>query len=450
MKTNLRCVVHLLPLGSLVLVLCAFSGGDKPQPYVVHEWGTFTSVQGADGVLLDWRPLQTSVLPRFVYDWKKPGLDRLAAPGLLFGKGGITALQRMETPVLYFYSDEERTVDVSVQFPKGLITEWYPQARQIGPSFVRPPSLVTNLDYYAHEAGVRPNFTFASLLGNKNVPESRAHWMDVRILPARRHPELKSALPSDASGSHYFSARDTDSDFVRISSLNSSNPAPENEKFIFYRGVGSFPTPLSVTMDAGGRITVANTGTESLEGLVLLNLDHGSGNYVMVGSLGPSENRNVEVESAKRLPAEALSRELGKAMAQRLVKAGLYPREAKAMVATWKDSWFAEDGLRVLYVLPRAWTDRTLPLALDPAPRELVRVMVGRSEVLTPALENRLLAALAKAAHGDAEARGEVLDQFKKLGRFAEPAVLLAMRSSDSAAAQLGWTLLQARPNDFE
>ena len=57
------------------------------------------------------------------------------------------------------------------------------------------------------------------------------------------------------------------------------------------------------------------------------------------------------------------------------------------MVNTWKDSWFAEDGVRVLYVLPRAWTDRTLPLKLDPAPRELVRVMVGRAEVLAPALE---------------------------------------------------------------
>ena len=35
----------------------------------------------------------------------------------------------METPVIYFYSDREQTVNVRVRFPHGLITEWYPQGR---------------------------------------------------------------------------------------------------------------------------------------------------------------------------------------------------------------------------------------------------------------------------------------------------------------------------------
>src|SRR6266404_4688977 len=101
--------------------------GAKPaSSYVAHEWGTFTSVQGADGVLLDWRPLETSRLPKFVYDWKKPGLNRVAMGPMLLGKGGMVTLQRMETPVIYFYSAEERNVDVTVDFPQGLITEWYP------------------------------------------------------------------------------------------------------------------------------------------------------------------------------------------------------------------------------------------------------------------------------------------------------------------------------------
>src|SRR5687768_4370340 len=64
-----------------------------------------------------------------------------------------------------------------------------------------------------------------------------------------------------------------------------------------------------------------------------------------------------------------------------LVSEGLYEREATAMVKTWEDSWFGEQGLRVLYVLPRAWTDRTLPLSIEPKPKEIVRVMVGRAEM---------------------------------------------------------------------
>ena len=36
---------------------------------VVHEWGTFTSIAGKNGVALEWKPLNgTSDLPSFVYD----------------------------------------------------------------------------------------------------------------------------------------------------------------------------------------------------------------------------------------------------------------------------------------------------------------------------------------------------------------------------------------------
>src|SRR5580700_3550093 len=85
---------------------------------VIHEWGTFTSFQGGDGVLLNWKPLVTSVLPKFVHDWRQPGLNRTGYSTFV-GKGQITTLQRMETPVIYFYSDKALTADVSVQFPEG-------------------------------------------------------------------------------------------------------------------------------------------------------------------------------------------------------------------------------------------------------------------------------------------------------------------------------------------
>src|SRR5258708_26615273 len=73
-----------------------------PARLVAHEWGTFTTVAGADGAPMEWRPLTApSGLPGFVHggkgtDWK----------GIYRGK------VRMETPVIYFYSD--RATDVSV------------------------------------------------------------------------------------------------------------------------------------------------------------------------------------------------------------------------------------------------------------------------------------------------------------------------------------------------
>ena len=56
----------LIALAAALLV-----SGAPPQEsakVVVHEWGTFTSVAGADGASLDWRPLAgPSDLPSFVY-----------------------------------------------------------------------------------------------------------------------------------------------------------------------------------------------------------------------------------------------------------------------------------------------------------------------------------------------------------------------------------------------
>src|SRR3989440_12264939 len=198
MKTNSRFSKWTLPISgsAAMLGLAASLMGAKPcGPYAAHEWGTFTSVQGGDGVLLDWRPLETSRLPNFVYNWKKPGLSRQPAGALAPRKDAMTTLQRMETPVIYFYADEEQTVDVAVDFPKGLITEWYPQARQIGPSTVPAPRAVVQLDNYAHKAGVNPAFTFTSFLRDGSVKQSQARWTHVEILPGKQNPDLSRCLP---------------------------------------------------------------------------------------------------------------------------------------------------------------------------------------------------------------------------------------------------------------
>ena len=50
----------------------------------------------------------------------------------------------------------------------------------------------------------------------------------------------------------------------------------------------------------------------------------------------------------------------------------------------------SEEGTRVLYSLPQAETDSLLPLHLQPQPRELVRVMVGRLEMQIDQAEEQL------------------------------------------------------------
>jgi hypothetical protein len=69
--------------------------------------------------------------------------------------------------------------------------------------------------------------------------------------------------------------------------------------------------------------------------------------------------------------------------------------------------------------------------------------MVGRAEVLTPAFEQRLGTAFAKAKLSDTAAREEALAAFKKLGRFAGPALQLATKNVDAKTSQLAWQLFQ-------
>jgi hypothetical protein len=358
-------------------------------------------------------------LPSFVYDWTKPGLDRRFAGFLngnepYLGKGFMVTLQRMETPVIYFYSGREMNVDVSVSFPKGLITEWYPQATQMGPS----------------------------LPFNTNQPsefwtkESRATWKNLFISPAGQVLKNRQALPQDDAGSHYYAARDTGSAMVHTV-IPGQTGAIEIEKFLFYRGVGSFATPLQVCVTTNGIVSVKNTGSKNLEHLFFVSIHDGYGALKPMEMLAPGNPTEwATLTDLKRVPLKDFQGQIAAQMESALVNAGLFPREARAMVNTWKDSWFTEEGERVLYLLPRVWTDETLPVHFAPQPANLVRVMVGRAEIISPKSQRELADTLTRAATGDVVAHNQAILKLEKFGRFAEPALLLANVHTNSDKSQ--------------
>jgi len=422
MKTQLASLFIFVATGAL--------GMAQPvNHFTVHEWGTFTSVQGGDGQLQPWRPLQSSELPAFVHDWGKPGINvlpRFLSPG---GKTGLVTLQRMETPVIYFYSDDAMTAEVSVGFPKGILTEWYPRPNQIGPAELTRIGLPTNLP---------PVDAAASLT------DSRVTWRDLTLVPPSK-ADWSDRLPVDEHGRNYFAARETGSDFVQTGPVNGTN---ETEKFLFYRGAGSFATPFQVTM-AGNRFALSNTGMEPLKHLLLVRVKDGYGEFAPLGSLAPGQTNwqagwdGVAQDGWKRYPLVKFQEAIGAHMASALESEGLYKKEARAMVNTWRDSWFTEAGTRVLYVLPRAWTDGILPMTLTPEPSQLVRVMVGRAEIITPEVQDQLLAVLTRATNGDPAARQQAGQTIKQLGRYAMPALTLALNNDyTNAVAELGAHLL--------
>lgn len=321
-----------------------------PDALVVHEWGTFTSIAGRQGEAMQWQALQqgSDDLPCFVERFRR-----------YRGKGFVLGTVRMETPVLYFYAPQPTTVDVSVQFPRGLITEWFPRAE------------VTPTDVFLDDGLLRPAFA------------SRATWTGVRILPGSRED-----FPSQPGGSHYYLARRTDAAPVEV--------AGAREKFLFYRGVANLRVPITTVPAADGSIEVAQRDGSPL-GTVILFERRGSQQGFEVRTTSATGTTFQRLELTKNLDALTASLE------QVLVKHGLYAREAAAMVDTWRDSWF-EEGTRVFYLLPQAAVDAMLPLDIKPRPASVSRVFVGRMEVITPetraaverALEARDLAALRK------------------------------------------------------
>src|SRR6185503_11709039 len=173
---------------------------------IAHEWGTFTSIAGKDGAAVEWRPLNgPSDLPGFVYS-----IDGLTeGKGLRHGlrcfkvKCNQEALIRMETPVLYFYADRETAISVRVEFPRGKITEWYPHARGV----------------YMGD-GVHDGFI---------------DWGRVTVMP-----DAQESFPIESSANHYYAARETDAATVRVCGEKEN----QHERFLFYRGVGSFNLPI--------------------------------------------------------------------------------------------------------------------------------------------------------------------------------------------------------------
>jgi hypothetical protein len=420
-------------LSTLAAALVALGATVQQQRTItVHEWGTFTTVVGPDGRVIEWLPLGGPAdLPCFVnvipdnallalvgkvaglqirqgstdvviqiYNPIIPGgpvaasqapkrapsvtthSTTLTLPPILGrpnpfyvevagtqlgyeeARAQLRGTVRMETPVLYFYSPREETVNVSVDFPKGLITEWYPPALVVQPT-------------------VKDTVLRAPM-------RSAIHWQQVSILPG-----VTPALLTEKDPSHYYPAREVDAAPVRV--------ANKDEKFLFYRGVGSFQIPLTALVDEDGSILVRNIGTERIPAVVHFENRAGKVGYRILGPL----QKSVRFEP---LELDRKVTDLQRDLEALLVANGLYEKEARAMINTWRGDWF-EQGERILYVLPQATVDSILPLKVTPAPTSVARVFVGRMEVFTDET-------LATVAHAIQKRDYGVLSDY---GRFLSP-----------------------------
>ncbi len=419
MKTMPFVLVGLLaaslPASAKTPATTSRSGAD----YIAHEWGTFTSVQGSDGVQLEWNPFVVEELPGFVYNAMKPRDRKVVLPSFVsFAKLGSLARQRMETPVIYFYADKPQKVSVDVEFPDGQFTEWFPQLSELNGK--KAPAV---------------------------IGRGMMRWGDIEIMPGNGADEARF-FPKDESGSHYYAARETDASGIRVTGPDG---VKEHEKFLFYRGVAQFVAPLKVrhSGDNAELISLENTSAGGLGQFFIYAVRGGKAAMVKAGALDAKVRNDVEFKFDKiARPLAEVRAELANEMRQALVSEGLYEREAAAMVKTWDDSWFGEPGTRVLYLLPQKWCDAVLPLKLTPAPNHLERVFVGRAELITPAQEWAILKEVVRYAEGGSLERKAAVAAVSDLGlgRFADAAARRLQIQGPQAKEfwQAVWSLLDA------
>lgn len=406
--------------GLVLALLTAFAPhSPAPSRFVVHEWGTFTNLQGSDGVALEGLDHEEEALPGFVHDLLDPAEVRHER----VGKGGVDAVrvfQKMETPVVYFYTDEPRRVTLDVGFNRGIVSQWFPQAVAHRVSMMmgaEPPA-----------SGPIPM---------DQVQSSSVRW-SLDLVPFGA--ELPSEIPAVADDDPWAFAREVPAASVRTHGLKG---AQEAERYVFYRGLGAMRPQIHVVSNRRGSVLNNRTGLE-IPWAAALEVTPEGARFTDLGAVAATpEGRRISHAGALR-PLDEVVAALEKRVSEALVAEGLYAPEARAMVRTWSRSWFRSEGTRVVYILPRDLTQRMLTLSVQPTPDAVVRVLVGRVDYLTAETEAQVERALRDYRHRDPQRRAQARERLDRLGRFLEPHLRrIVAKTSDRRVRRVAHALIE-------
>jgi len=363
--------------------------------YELHEWGTFTTVSGSDGVLLSGLQREEEPLPPFVHahfgleNGQSPSPEKWrdlverhgtpwARPEAYFGKGlgqrpvsGVTV--KMETPVIYFHSDTGFRANVRVGFNGGTISQWYP-ARTDGDVLPEPlPSEDPKQNPTPSEKW-RINFSEGY--------QGAISW-DIDVLSPKETARTLLFKPRESI--HWMRARVDEANAVRTQN-------GETEGYLFYRGIGNFQPGLHTSVSADETLHIHNRTGGDIPYLLVLERITGQTLWrANANGLGNDDRLDITSTSLQAEPGE-FPAAIYHSLRNGLTRSGLLESEADAMIQTWWTSYFETDGLRVFWILPTSTTESILPLSVTPPPRKTVRVIVGRSEVLRPRQEAEWLA----------------------------------------------------------
>jgi hypothetical protein len=378
-------------LGLLLATATTFAQPSSKAPWLVHEWGTFTSLQDDRGETLGGINTDDEPVPQFVHRLEDFLLLGPTEVPPVFFQGAPhchpDVTMRLETPVIYFHppagATAHQAIDVQAKFKGGWLSEYYPDAFADAPGLNSPngfgfrirfgplkPDTVSSLDWKNLEVG-----------GDWSMRDTQSHvWTSPRNVQA-----------------------------AEVCATNG-----EADRFLFYRGVANINAPLKISQRDGklhfqsqlGPL-LAEKGSLAIKSLWLVDI-HPNGKVafrtVPPLTLDGNQDKILAEAGAAFNKSEYRSGNLEKlktALHQALVANGLFADEADALLSTWEWSYFKSTGMRVFFIVPREWTDFYLPLKIS-IPAELNRVMVGRIELVTPE-QREMLRQISKSSVGEVE-----------------------------------------------
>jgi len=359
----------------LFACLLAALGTAQAADLVVHEWGTITTIHDASGKPATGlnRIDEADVLPPFVHRYEP---ETTRQPERQLGKspripGRPDVTMRLETPVIYFHPPPntkfDAPIDITVRFRGGVINEFYPDGEA---------SVALDVDRVNDkmEAGVIRQWN-GDVLNNYVV--GTLQWKGLRL-----HDTLVAPLTSHAT---WLAPRE-------VSSVSVFSAAEgEGEQYLFYRGVAHLDALFQTTLTRAQVKLSAPALLTWLEAPATVP-------YVWLADVRADGSIAFRQHPAVTLSKEETGKELARirrfaagdytdaaplrlSLKRALIEQGLYADEANALLNTWKASYFEKPGLRVFYLVPRAWTDYFLPLELS-VPARVNRVIVGRIDLV--------------------------------------------------------------------
>lgn len=366
---------------------------------VAHEWGSMQHHMGTATSEFDLIGEDQSDLPSFVKVWAdQPALTP----------------QVIRKPILYFYTKEQMKVNVTVRFPEGVLTQWYPDVAYFLPQrdgHIRPGN---------HQAQPPRNGTLS--------------WRGVEL-----NPELDTSKFARVDQNHqwWHIARDTDA--VPISVINQIGrgvqQAQSVERFLFYRGAGSYKPMVMPTCNEPGKdlsVTVPFTQID-LRGVFLVRVND-SGTTIAHAPVLRAQS-TLELGRPDQVQPTAQAAKTAKAqLTESLEAAGLFPKEAAGLVKIWGDDMFTTPGERLLYLMPSNEVERVLPLDIQPAPRQTVRTLIAWVELSTPEAEKRIMGFVKQLNSQNVKEREAAESELRKLDRFAEAILQRVADSTDDSA----------------